>query len=395
MVKISSIQRFALYIYFFSLAFEMFNIWGLGSAARFAGILYIVSILPTLRDFITLRKIDIFLVPLFLLWTLLSLISGFYAYENSINFFDLTLLMNIFLFWVLINHERKEPKIILKGFLSYAIGIIILTIFYKLGIGISTEGGRITIFGENENVIGMKISICIVYLLVEILENKLKLNKMRYLFLVPILFLVKFMVDTGSRVATISLILSITAAVFMIYKNYNSRKILIGFLVLILSLTFLFNYMVSQEILKKRLMETYLSGDLAGREIIWPAVLGLIKKNILFGVGETGYRLFCLKEFGDYASPHNVILEILAYTGIIGLFIYLKFIFHLIYSSYMSYKKEFHIMPLLLLIPTFGFVFSGQALNVKIVWVIYALAASSIFEFNRYRKKTFNNKNVK
>jgi O-antigen ligase len=187
------------------------------------------------------------------------------------------------------------------------------------------------------------------------------------------------MVDTGSRVATISLILSITAAVFMIYKNHNSRKILIGFLVFILGLTFLFNYMVSQEILKKRLRETYFSGDLAGREIIWPAVLGLIKKNILFGVGETGYRLFCLKEFGDYASPHNVILEILAYTGIIGLFIYLKFIYHLIYGSYMSYKKEFHIMPLLLLIPTFGFVLSGQALNVKIVWAIYALAASSIF----------------
>jgi len=387
MVKISSIQRFALYIYFFSLAFEMFNIWGLGSAARFAGILYIASLLPTIWDFVTLKEIGKFLVPLFLLWTLLSLISGFYAYDNSINILDLTLLMNIFLFLVLINHERKEPKIILKGLLSYSIGIIILTVFYMLGIGIRVEIGRVTIFEENENVVGMKISICIVYLLIEMLENKLKLNRWRYLFLVPIPFLIKFMCDTGSRVATISLTLSITAAIFMIYKNHNSRKILIGFLVFILTLRFLFNYIVSQETLMNRFMETYMSGDLEGRNIIWQSVIGLIKENILFGVGETGYRLFCLKEFGDYASPHNVILEILAYTGIIGLFIYLKFIYHLIYSSYMSYKKELNLMPLLLLIPTFGFVLSGQALNVKIVWAIYALAASSILKSNRYRKK--------
>ena len=66
------IQNFFLYIYFFSLNFESLNIGGVFSISKFTGILYLISILPQLKDFFLLdKKILFFLRPLFIFLLLL------------------------------------------------------------------------------------------------------------------------------------------------------------------------------------------------------------------------------------------------------------------------------------------------------------------------------------
>ncbi|MBN1792900.1 O-antigen ligase family protein [Candidatus Woesearchaeota archaeon] len=68
-------------------------------------------------------------------------------------------------------------------------------------------------------------------------------------------------------------------------------------------------------------------GELTGRTEVWLSSLSFIAKSPVYGYGFKGSRLIVT----DYVKhSHNVFLEILLTAGLIGLFIWLKFLFHLL-----------------------------------------------------------------
>jgi O-antigen ligase len=135
---------------------------------------------------------------------------------------------------------------------------------------------------------------------------------------------------------------------------------------------------MQSEVLKFRLLQSTQEGDLSGREIIWQTVLHLIKRSPILGVGNTGYAYFMQTNFGSVTSPHNVILEVLCLTGITGLFLYLIFLYRIFKISLNRYKMDGFLLPLMLIIPILGLLFSGQILAVKIGWVIFAYITGSL-----------------
>ena len=91
----NKVTRFLLYMYFFSINFEMFNIRGLGSPARLAGIIYIMSLLLNKRLYIfSFSGIKKIVYPILLYFIFLTLISIFYINRVSIEFINLSLLFN-------------------------------------------------------------------------------------------------------------------------------------------------------------------------------------------------------------------------------------------------------------------------------------------------------------
>jgi len=139
--------------------------------------------------------------------------------------------------------------------------------------------------------------------------------------------------------------------------------------------------LAQSETLVQRLSRSYEEGDLAGRDLIWQRLYPLIESNPILGVGKTGYHYFSQMIYGGRKSPHNVIIEILCYTGIIGLIIYLLFLFRVFKKGYQDYKTEGLLLPLLLIPPVLGMIVSAQILGVKIGWVIFAyIVGSSVFK---------------
>ena len=134
---------------------------------------------------------------------------------------------------------------------------------------------------------------------------------------------------------------------------------------------------MQSEILIQRLLQSAEGGDLAGRDVIWRALLALIYDNPIFGVGKTGYAYFTQINFGGLTSPHNVLLEVVCYTGLFGLILYLTFLFRIGKSAFINFKVSGMLLPCLLLIPVAGFILSGQLLGVKIGWVIFAYVAGN------------------
>jgi len=137
-------------------------------------------------------------------------------------------------------------------------------------------------------------------------------------------------------------------------------------------------YLIETGTMKNRLENSIESGDTAGRTEIWQHLLQIIAKHPVAGIGQTGYSYELTTIYGKEVAAHNVILEILCYTGVVGLSFYLFFLFKIGLSSYEVYKRTSFLLPILLLIPILGMILSIQILTKKIGWVIFAYIVSSM-----------------
>lgn len=387
-MKIFKIRRILLYIFFFCINFEIWDPFqsGIFSISKFFGILYFLSIAPDIFYFLSLKKKGYFFIPLLCFFLILTINSFININLISSYFFDFSLFQNILLLVILINHARKDNLVLEKAMLSFAMGSLVFALFYFANIGVEYDGGRVSVFGDNENSIGIRMCISIIYLFYITLNNPLKFGKIRWLFLLSIPFMVGLMGATASRVSFISFILCFSCFTFM----YKTRKFYIKLLILLNGCIigfFLINYILSSELMYNRLINSAEEHDLAGRDEIWKSVLPIISDNPSFGLGITGYSLFTYKIYGKFASPHNVFIEILCYTGVFGFIAFLFFLLIVVQKSYEKFKYDKSVIYLILLIPIFGLILSGQILDTKISWVIFAFGLSETYRIKK-------NKNV-
>ena len=133
-------------------------------------------------------------------------------------------------------------------------------------------------------------------------------------------------------------------------------------------------FSLENEVLSSRINETLSQGDqaLGGREIIWLNYISLFLSNPLFGYGFSGFQHEAYKLIGMVSSPHNVILEVLLYTGIFGTVFYIIFLFKIFYSAYLTQKNNNKILPILLIPSILAYVLANQALPVKFCWMLMA-----------------------
>ena len=317
-----------------------------------------------------------FLNPIILFFGLLCVVSIVNISPASYGFFDFSIFQNIVLFWILLNHVEYDNQVLEKGMLSFALGSVVLAILYYAGIGIEYTNDRLTLFNDNQNNIGMRMSISVIVLLMIVLQNIFKFGKLRYLLLTPIPVMLTLMAQTGSRVAFISFVSAFIAGVIL----YNTKKLEVKFFVLVIGallLIVIWRFIMQSELLSTRIMLTITEMDISERDVIWKKLLPLTKSNPVFGVGRTGYEVFSQRVFGQLTSPHNVIIEVLCLTGLTGLFLYFLFLYRVFNQSYKSYRSEKKLLPLLLILPILGMMLSGQLLFVKIGWVIFAYASGN------------------
>ncbi len=379
------LRRIALCIYTFSINFEILELSGSGlfSVAKLSAIIYLSTLIGDIQKFITIKGIKEYTRPIFILFGLISIMTLININDGDGSLFNIPFLLNIIFFIIIINHSRIDPKAMQSAIIAFALGSILVAIFYYLKIGVSYEFGRVSIFGDNQNAIGVKqaisILICIYYGL-NLIENKKKLLPLILLLGTPLMF--QLLLETGSRKAIIGVFLGVIIGIlFLKTKSFKFKLIILigGVYIFFSALELLMN----SEVLIKRLTATAESGDLAGRDRIWKAILPLIADHPFFGVGESGFYIYSVKTFGAYNSPHNVLIEILAYSGIFGLYFYLKFLFKLITQSIKSLFKYKSWISLVLLIQVLGFIIAGQALGSKVGWLVFSFVIYTTYSNNK------------
>ncbi len=375
------LQNALLYTFFFSLNFEVWDPFSTGgnfSVAKLTGLLYALSLVPKLKYILyfplILKTYAKLLISFYLLIVVMSFIN---LNHYSSDFLQMSLIQNVTLFFILFNHERLCPGIIEKSFVSFWIGSLILASCFYLGIGIETNiEGRVTLFGDNENIIGIRMVVSALFIAHILIQVKKKLPKLIYLILtLSFIPLITLTLNTGSRLSFISLFFGIS----LIFIMYKKRELLSKGLILgigILASTSIFDLAMRSNVLGTRLSRTIQEGNLAGREEIWYSILPLLKENWIFGVGRTGYIEYITELFGRIKSPHNVIIEVLAYSGVIGLLLFLGVLKKSFASAYKYYKSYNEVAPFVFFVPILGIILSAQLLTFKLAWVILAYAAT-------------------
>jgi O-antigen ligase len=375
----SRLQRICLYIFFFSMNFEVWDplqTSGFFSISRLTGLTYFLVLIPSIIRFKTSDAMKPIITTIWIFFGLLLIMNGIHTDSMAEYFFDFTYFQNIVLFWILINHEQSDPKVLEKGLFAFALGSVSLAMLYYNGIGIEYSAGRVSIFGDNQNIIGLRMCISITILLLAVIKNTLGLGRIRYLFLLPIPIMIGLMVETGSRHAVLAFFMVFIAGLAL-YKTEKQRWKILAFCIGIITVLVIYQYIMQNEVIRTRLLQSIYEGNLSDRDIIWKNMVPLIKSNPIFGVGQSGYASYCQVIYGVYTSPHNVILEILAFTGLTGLMIYFYFLFLIFKRSWSMYRKDSLILPLLLLFIAFSMIVISHILEVKIGWAIFAYAAGS------------------
>jgi O-antigen ligase len=378
-MKIPSIQRNLLYIFTFSLVFEGWNILQLGGISIPKVIAYVLvffSLFNFKQTFSVFQQRK-YLIPLFAFSAIL-LISYVLNQDRSDSLFFLLfmILQNVIFFWIATNIMINNPGTTDKVLLLLNLAILLSAVLFLFGIGAELEEGRLTIFGENPNRIGLFSVFSILFIFSLILENTQNYRKSRFLLLLLLIPLLKMAALSGSRVTFFGLIIALVT--FFIIKS--NRNFLYKSLTLVfggITIFALYLYLMSFEVLRERLSLAFTAGDLSGRDVIWEYALPLILKKPILGLGVNGYAEIMSYRYGGFFSPHNVFIEIFAYGGILGLIAYFTFFFQIGKESYNLKKDKNYVLPLTYTILLLFIYLSGQALAVKSFWIIYAYIATA------------------
>ena len=318
-----------------------------------------------------------FLVPLFAFSGLL-LFSYLINYRIEDNTFFLVsrLLQNILFFWIVTNIMNNNPITVYKVLLSLNIAILLSALLFLFRIGTDFDhDGRLTLFGENSNKIGLFAVFSILFIISGISENKQNYRKWRYLLLIFIIPLINMAAQTASRVTFFGLLLTV-----FLYFILKSKKNLSGKLLFFLFgggvIFALYSYLMTFDVLSERLFRTYYEGSMSGRDIIWAHVLPSILEKPVFGIGINGYSSIISQLYGGFYSPHNVFIEIFAYSGLLGLIVFFCFLFQIAREGFNILRYDDYVLPTLFFFLILFVFLSGQGLETKVFWMIFAYLAT-------------------
>lgn len=393
--NIENIQYFLACVFFASLNFEMFTpIVEKFSVTKMAAYLYFAGLLLLPKGLILFKNIEIPLLSILTMFFLMVASSLMHPLQN-IYFFNSTIFLNIMTFWLLLNHCRKDNRVFHEGLLWFSISCFVMGVLFYQGIGLTYDNiGRVRIFGDNSNATGIKMAVGILFLLNYCLEhptiqdeNNLKGKKIYKPWLL-LLTIPMFMLLFGTASRTALLVLASGAILFVLLRKTGSnKKKLISLAVGIVALVIGYIVISKQDVVMARMNDTIEEGNISGRDVIWNVYLPLIEEHPIIGTGFTGHYDRAQFVLGQAMSPHNVLIEVALYSGVIGLFFFLVFLFSVFINVWKYRKYKNNLGPLITSSAILGMVLAGQALGVKLFWTLAAYALSYKFEYNNNYSK--------
>jgi len=289
------------------------------------------------------------------------LIILFYFYEQR--FFSIKFILTLIFFTLFTNA--------LNGLYQYLFGLDFIV--HKAPDHKTLLTGAV----YHHNPFGLLMALGAIFSLVLFFDTKkyLQIKYEKTLFLISSLLFLFTLFHSQSRSAWVMFgLFSLGFLILYIRKNGIDKKLLFTIGILILSVVIIF---LSDDNLQHRLALLF-QGNSAGRTTqIWPSTLEKVKESPFWGYGVNTYKiLFEGTKAGHHAGVHNLTLEFLLYTGIIGFFI---FIYLLIVTLKQSLKVRKYIYFILLLAYIILLQFDGSLMNSKVHLNIFILLLFFIY----------------
>lgn len=338
----------AMFLLLFSIPYKEWVPFGT-SYLNFSFICFFIYLIFSIATFrFSFRSKDIwpyvapFLLLLILFWTMSSI--NYYPRSVMAHSENRRFIMCFLMYVFLINEIKARPALADQALAVFLYSLMILTVGYFLGIGVRTGNlGRTSFSGINSNRLGLWYVMGLFIIIKLVVEGKVNKLQMYLMTIFSVLFLY-IIAKTASRSGFGALIMG--PACYLYFLNIPlKRKIPIA-LAGIIVIAGIGGYVLStSSLLADRLAEVS-GGDIGERQHIWETALVLVKDNLIFGSGASGYEFHMSQFFSGYEAPHNVYLLVLSYTGLVGLAIFLVFLYRWGMAAYrinQVYRSPFYI----------------------------------------------------
>lgn len=179
-----------------------------------------------------------------------------------------------------------------------------------------------------KNTLGSMCVSMATILLIKINENRI-VNIMLWVMLLIALFL------SGSRGSMLSIMIMIVVYYLfnkklVKFNSYNVTKLFLLFLFAIFNFTVIYPAIFNTDLgakLNELSLEIFSQNFYSGRQLIWSMLLDIINQNFYIGHGLSAKPMFFMDtEF----SSHNLYLQVLLQSGIIGLLLLLSTLFSIL-----------------------------------------------------------------
>jgi len=271
--------------------------------------------------------------------------------------------------WACANMLRDRTT--LRGtLLTFALAAALRAGMQILGIAATitplwTGGYRTTILGQNPNLSAIILSAG----LVTVLTLRPRIIAWPTAALIGLA-----LIQTGSRGGLLCAVGGVT--VLLLQGQHRVRSILFGLVALML-----LGLAAWQSPMFRARLVAADEGSLAGREHIYPATLEMISEKMWLGWGPTENQYEIGKRIGeekkDRRDAHNIVLELLSATGIVGAVPFLTGMALVIVSAWRARKGALHLFPLAFLVTVLIGTISGTWIASKILWLAFSIALAT------------------
>jgi O-antigen ligase len=250
--------------------------------------------------------------------------------------------------------------------------------FAKTANVVWTGGERVSALGQNANSAAMILAAGLVAL---IGLTFIRRSRSRLRFLIAGLLgalLGLAVLETGSRGGLASLL----GGVLVFALTADSLRIrLRNGAIGVLTISLLAFATLRLPVMKNRLEDSMRTGNMAGREQLYPALWTMFLEQPLLGWGPVTNTYELAQRIGERERPHraahNIVLELLTATGLVGTVPFLVGAWLCVRGAWQARRGEHGVLPLALFASLLIANMSGDWIASKLVWLVFAYALAS------------------
>jgi O-antigen ligase len=249
--------------------------------------------------------------------------------------------------------------------------------FAKTASVVWTGGERVSALGQNANSAAMILAAGLIALIG--LAYGRRGSRFLLIFFGLLGGLLGFAVlETGSRGGLASLVGGVL--VFAL-AAHTLRARVRNATIAVLAIALLILGILRLPVMKNRLEDSMKTGNMAGREQLYPALWTMFLEKPALGWGPVANTYELALRIGERERPlraaHNIVLELLTSTGIIGAIPFLMGAWLCARAAWRSRRGSHGVLPLALFCSVLISNMSGDWIAAKLIWVVLAYALAS------------------
>jgi O-antigen ligase len=377
--RISLAVRLAWYLFVFSIPFEMPDRTIPIEIPTLTGLVFLLFSLVNLRS--VYRRIPgaIMWFGVYLWFYGLSTMWNRGEHSGQVLFLFISFVQLVLLAWAGSNVMR-DRRALRGALITFALACFLRAAMQVLGIGTSyhaewTGGVRATVLGQNPNYSAIILSAGMVAVL------NLRYRVIGWLMAGVIGVA---LIQTGSRGG---LMCAAAGTLALLWHGRTLfarvRGVMLGFVVLALLAFAAFR----SPMLAARFKEVVTEHSLAGRERIYPAVVGMIAERPLLGWGPVENQYEIAQRIGeeklDRRDAHNLLFELFSTTGVFGAVPFLIGLALCIREAWRARRSPWKMVPFALVVSVLVGCISGTWIASKVLWFVLGVALAGGAYFDR------------